>query len=135
MKLAGGCYCGGLRYEAEGEPRLRGECYCRPCQHFSGGGPNLYMLMPPGGFRWTRGEPKRFTRPDFDGAVTREFCGECGTQVSARRPGLDFAIVKVGTLDDPGAFKGAAVAIFTAEKQPFHRLPQGVPAFEGLPVR
>ena len=135
MKLEGGCYCGAVRYEAEGEPRLKGECYCRPCQHFSGGGPNLYMLMEPGGFRWTRGEPKRFARPDLENAVTREFCGDCGTQLATRRPGLDFVIVKVGTLDDPAAFGGATVAICTAEKQPFHHLAEGVRAFEGMPGR
>ena len=135
MKLEGGCYCGALRYEAEGEPRLRAECYCRPCQHFSGGGPNLFMLMPPGGFRWTRGEPKRFTRPDLPNAVTREFCGDCGTQIATRRPGLEAIVLKVGTLDEPSAFGGAAVAIFTAEKQPFHQIAEGLAAFEGLPGR
>ena len=135
MRLEGGCYCGALRYEAEGEPRLRAECYCRPCQHFSGGGPNLFMLMPPGGFRWTRGEPKRFARSDVENAVTREFCGECGTQIATRRPGLEAIVLKVGTLDDPTAFGSAAVAIFTAEKQPFHELREGLAAFEGLPGR
>ena len=135
MIIEGGCYCGALRYAADGEPRLKGECYCRPCQHFSGGGPNLYMLMPPDGFRWTRGEPKRFARSDLANAVTREFCGACGTQIATRRPGLPAVILKVGTLDDPSVFGGAAVAIFTAEKQPFHQLSEGVAAFEGLPAR
>jgi hypothetical protein len=135
MTVEGGCYCGALRYAAEGEPRLRGECYCRPCQHFTGGGANLFMLMPPDGFRWTRGEPKRFTRSDRENAVTREFCGDCGTQLTTRRPGLPLLVLKVGTLDDPSLFGGAAMAIFTAEKQPFHQLSPHMPAFEGLPER
>ena len=133
--VEGGCYCGALRYAAEGEPRLRGECYCRPCQHLSGGGPNLFMLMPPEGFRWTRGEPKRFTRSDLPDAVTREFCGECGTQIATRRPGLNAVVLKIGTLDDPSMFGGAAMAIFTAEKQPVHQLSDGLAAFAGLPAR
>lgn len=133
MTYEGGCYCGALRYRAEGEPMLKAQCHCRPCQTFSGGGPNLFMLMPAAGFTWTRGQPKTFTRSDLEGAVTREFCGECGTQIATRRPGLPAVVLKIGTLDDPAQFRGPRAAIFTAEKQPFHHIPEGMPAFEGLP--
>jgi hypothetical protein len=64
MRLEGGCYCGAVRYQAEGEPVLRAQCHCRACQHISGGAPQLFMLMPAEGFRYTKGAPKSFTRPD-----------------------------------------------------------------------
>jgi hypothetical protein len=133
MRLEGGCYCGGVRYLAEGEPRLKAECYCRECQHISGGGPNLFLLMPPDGFSFTKGAPKGFARSDLDNPVTREFCAECGTHLTTRRPGLDAVILKVGTLDDPSLFGGPRMAIYTVDKQAFHHLPDGLPAFERLP--
>ena len=84
MKLEGGCYCGKLRYEAEGEPVLKAQCHCRQCQYISGGAPNLFMLMPAEGFRYTRGQPKTFKRTDIENAVTREFCAECVPHVSQK---------------------------------------------------
>lgn len=133
MALEGGCYCGAVRYAAEGKPILKAQCHCRACQHISGGAPNLFMLMPVDGFAWTRGEPKSFTRPDKANAVTRFFCGTCGAHLTTRRPGLDAVILKIGTLDDPSVYGGPAIAIFTEEEQAFHLVPDGVPKFEKLP--
>ena len=135
MRLEGGCYCGAVRYVAEGEPALRAQCHCRACQYFSGGAPNLFMLVPAEGFAYTKGEPKTYRRPDKADAVTREFCAVCGTHMISRRPGLRPVVLKIGTLDDPSVYGGAQKAIFTAEGQPFHLIADGVPAFEGLPPR
>ena len=135
MKLDGGCYCGSVRYAAEGEPMLKAQCHCRECQYISGGSPNLFMLMPVGGFSYTRGTPKKFTRSDLEAAVTREFCAECGTHLITRRPGLSAVILKIGTLDEPAFFGRPQMAIYTIDKQDFHAIPDGLPSFERLPKR
>jgi hypothetical protein len=120
MKLEGGCYCGSVRYVAEGEPMMKAQCHCRECQYISGGSPNMFMLMPIG---------------DLEAAVTRDFCAECGTHLLTRRPGLPAAILKIGTLDDPALYGSPQMAIFTIDKQAFHAIPEGLPSFERLPKR
>ena len=101
MKLEGGCYCGKVRYQAEGEPMMAAQCHCRECQYISGGGPNMFVAMPVGGFKYTADQPKQFSRSDLDRAVTREFCAECGTHLVTKVPGLPAVVLKVGTFDDP----------------------------------
>ena len=107
MKLEGGCYCGKVRYVAEGEPMMKAQCHCRECQYITGGSPNMFLAMPIGGFKYTKGAPKKFRRSDLERPVTREFCAECGTHLVTRPPGFPAVIVKVGTLDDPGLFVAA----------------------------
>jgi hypothetical protein len=135
MKLEGGCYCGEVRYQAEGKPMLRAQCHCRECQYFSGGSPNMFLLMPPDGFNYTKGTPKKYMREDLEGAVTREFCAECGTHLITRPRSVPGLVLKVGTLDDPTLFGNPKIAIYTVDKQPFHLIPEGMPSFERLPPR
>ena len=52
----------------------------------------------------------------------------------SRAPGMPGAvIVKVGSLDDPSAFDRPDVSIYTCDKQPFHRVFEGAPAFAVTP--
>jgi hypothetical protein len=134
MELEGGCYCGAVRYKTEGDAMFKGQCHCRECQYGSGGSPNVVMAMPGTGFSYTKGKPAGFSRSDLDNPVTREFCGECGTQLVSLAPSVPGAVlIKVGTLDDPSAFGQPQMAIFTCDKQPFHQIPDGIPTFERTP--
>jgi len=135
MKLEGGCYCGKVRYVAEGEPMRKGQCHCRECQFITGGAPNMFVVMPSAGFAYTKGAPKQFTRGDLENPVTREFCPDCGTHMATRPPGRPVIVVKVGTLDDPKLYGGPQMAIFTIDKQPFHQVPEGLATFERMPQR
>jgi hypothetical protein len=134
MRVEGGCYCGAVRYQAEGEPLFKGQCHCRECQYISGGNPNVVLGLPAAGFKYTKAAPRGFTRSDLPNPVTREFCEKCGTHILAKSPGLPGAVLlKVGTLDDPRAFGTPQMAIFTIDKQAFHHVPPGIPAFERVP--
>ena len=134
MKLEGGCYCGKVRYVADGEPMRKGQCHCRECQFITGGAPNMFVVMPSAGFAYTKGAPKQFARSDLENPVTREFCPDCGTHMATRPPGRPVIVVKAGTLDDPKLYGSPQMAIFTIDKQPFHQIPDGLPAFERMPA-
>ncbi len=134
MKIEGGCYCGAVRFEAEGDAVFKGQCHCRECQYISGGSPNVTMGVPEAGFRYTQGSPKAFQRTDLDTPVTREFCGDCGTPLLSKAPSLPgVVLLKVGALDDPSVFGAPQMAIYTMDQQSFHQIPEGLPTFERTP--
>jgi hypothetical protein len=113
---------------------MKAECHCRECQYFTGGQANDFMAMPAAGFRFTKGAAKAYKRDDFEHAVTREFCPNCGTHILTRSPALaDAVILKVGSLDDPAIFGQPQMVMQTADAQSFHHIPEGIPAFERWP--
>ncbi len=134
MQIEGGCYCGNVRYAVEGDPMMKIQCHCRECQYISGGSPNVTLAIPDAGFGYTEGQAKEFRRKDLETPVTREFCGDCGTHLLSRAPSLPGTVLlKAGTFDDPSLFEAPGVAIYTADAQPFHHIPEGIPAFEQTP--
>ncbi|MBW2421873.1 MAG: GFA family protein [Deltaproteobacteria bacterium] len=133
MKVEGGCYCGAVRYAAEGDVMFRGQCHCRECQYISGGAPNLVLGMQGTEFEYTKGQPAAFRRSDLEKPVTREFCAVCGTHLVGRSPGFPLALIKVGTLDDPEFFEGPQMALYTIDMPSFHQVPEGIATFERMP--
>lgn len=133
MATQGGCYCGSIRYEIDGDVQAALQCHCRECQYITGGHPNIIMIYASDDVTFTQGTPSEFARSDLETPVTRLFCSECGTAIGTRSPARpESVIIKVGTLDDPSGFQAQA-AIFTIDKQAYHTIPEGIPSFERRP--
>ncbi len=134
MKITGGCYCGDIRYEADGDMLMKAACHCRECQYISGGSANLIVGMAEAGVSYTKGTPAKFIRDDIDDAVVREFCGRCGTPILTRTPQMPGVVfIKIGSLDEPQNFVAPDVAIHTDDKHDFHLIAEGVAQFGRLP--
>lgn len=131
-RFEGGCLCGAVRYIVDGPTRMGGLCLCKTCQKVSGGAGNIFMGVDATTFRFTKGEPLAYC--SGGNAPTRLFCGTCGVHLTAQSPRAPGGvIVKVGTLDEPGLFKGPQLTVWTSEMQAFHQLPPDVPAFPEFP--
>jgi hypothetical protein len=97
--LEGGCFCGFVRYRAEGPAWDETLCHCSICRRISGAPLVAWFSVAAASFRFTSGEPARFASSDH---AARSFCPRCGTPLtfqSTRAPGeLD---VTTCSLDDP----------------------------------
>ncbi|MBK8631342.1 MAG: GFA family protein [Sphingomonadales bacterium] len=133
-EITGHCYCGDVHWKAQGPGFMKFECYCRECRYHSGGGPVIGFAVMNEGFEITKGAVKGFTRSDIDGAVTRQFCPNCGTHMFTRAPSFPQGlIVKAGSLDNEADFDGPEFAAFTCDARPWHRLPDTLPVHERWP--
>jgi hypothetical protein len=99
---SGGCLCGQVRYEAEGEPLRVAICHCRSCQKASGSAFSVNAVFPEAAVRLT-GELAVFQDIGSSGHPTfRHFCRSCGTPIrSEAMQTRGFFVVKAGTLDEP----------------------------------
>ena len=131
---AGGCLCGAVRYESDGEALFSLQCHCRDCQRSSGTAYIAAMRVPAAGFRVTKGVPKRYlSQSDAGNQIVRAFCGDCGSPLYvqvATRP--DIVGLRVGTLDDPSGFRAEA-DIFTKSAQPWDHMNPELPKYPTYP--
>jgi len=137
--INGGCHCGSIRYEIDGEPERAGFCHCRNCQRVTGTGHACFM-----GVRRERlmisGETRTYPITLQSGVtLVRHFCPTCGSQIFGE-PGSVPEIVSIyaGTLDDTADFRPTD-AIFTASRAAWdqmrgdHREWNGHPSEEPRP--
>lgn len=97
----GGCLCGKVRYRVSGVPRSSTLCFCRSCR-LSSGAPSVgWIVVPAGQFAWLAGEPRQYRS---SAAVTRSFCGDCGTPLTYRNDRspstIDLATVTLDRAED-----------------------------------
>lgn len=130
---AGGCLCGALRYEAQGEPLYMGHCYCADCRKASGSAFVPFMGFPAAAVRFT-GETRMFTSKSASGGdAVRNFCPVCGSLVFGGVVGKDQEFtIYAGSLDDPSAFH-PRMAIFTRDRPAWAVMPPDLKTFETMP--
>jgi hypothetical protein len=84
----GGCQCGAVRYEVEGDPLRVGLCHCTDCRKTSGSAFTLFAVWRRSSFSCT-GQIATYKG--------RSFCPNCGSRVFSLRP--DEAEIMSGSLD------------------------------------
>ncbi len=134
-RFTGGCLCGALRYQAQGEPLYSGHCYCADCRKASGSGFVPFMGFSGSAVRFT-GRSQQFACKAADGGdAVRNFCPACGSLVHGGVLGKDNSFtIYAGTLDDPALFH-PKIAIFTRDRPAWAVIPPGMTMFETMPPK
>ncbi|MBE7636929.1 aldehyde-activating protein [Sneathiella sp. P13V-1] len=134
--MTGGCACGAIRFECDGEPMHMGNCHCRDCQRATGGPYFPATIYPTENFTLLQGEPNWFEKKSDGGdTVGRAFCGECGSPmffVNQSAPHI-YAIYATA-FDDPTFYK-AVDDIFVSSAQEWNPRDLNIPQFERSPKR
>jgi hypothetical protein len=126
MVLAGGCHCGAIRYEVEGEPLTHALCHCSDCRRHAGAPMVAWTMYTEGSLKITKGAPKVYESSTLG---RRHFCGNCGTGLfyynAEMLPGI--VDIQSATYDAPEAVPAQA-HIQVAERiqwmERAHELPQ-----------
>ena len=94
------------------------------------------LIVPAQSFRMLQGEPKIFSRSSDSGRVVNcAFCPDCGTRLCHAPEAMEGSLnIKPGTLDDT-AWLEPALHVWTKSKQPWVRIPEDIPCFDGQPPR
>ena len=132
-RFSGGCLCGTLRYEVDGEPLYTGHCYCSDCRKASGSGFIPFMGVAASQVRF-QGESRMFVSKAANGGdAHRNFCPVCASLVfGGVRGESDSFTLYVGSLDDPSLFE-PKIAIFARSRPDWALIPPGLTIFETMP--
>lgn len=127
----GGCQCGAVRYEADGDPLHHALCHCSDCQASAGAPAVAWIAFPEDKVRVISGSPTIY---EGKGGARRRFCSACGTGLLYTNANMLPGIVDIqsATLDDAGADAPQA-QIQCAERLPWFAGLGDLPAFDRYP--
>ncbi|HEY6134369.1 MAG TPA: GFA family protein [Rubrivivax sp.] len=131
--IEGGCDCKQLRYRLESAPLIVHCCHCRWCQRETGASFALNAMVESDRVTNLGAAPQIVHTPSDSGLGQKiARCPTCQVAVWSHYAGSGplTRFVRVGTLDNPDLLP-PDVHIFTAFKQPWVCIPDGVPAFDG----
>ncbi len=129
-QFEGGCTCRAVRYRMTSRPLFVNCCHCRWCQRESGAAFALNAMIESDRVVLLQGKPQLVDTPSNSGKGQQVFrCPTCQVALWSHYAGAGTRVkfVRVGTLDEPDRLP-PGVHIFTASKQPWVVLPEGVPA-------
>lgn len=128
--LEGGCTCRAVRYRMEASPLIVHCCHCTWCQRESGTAFALNAMIEADRVELLSGTLEMIDTPSLSGKGQQVMrCTKCRIAVWSHYAGAGqkACFVRVGTLDEPARLP-PDIHIFTAYKQPWVVLPEGVPS-------
>ena len=132
MRVTGGCFCGTVRFEVEGDPSHETYCHCTESVAESPAHrPFAWVTFPAAGLRYTSGTPRTFLSSDHG---HRFFCGDCGSPLAFRSDRSPAEIdIATCVLDDPTTLppKDHTHAAFGL---PWSEPSDGLPVFPGARI-
>ncbi|AHE53452.1 GFA family protein [Sphingomonas sanxanigenens] len=130
MGLTGGCQCGAIRYEVEGDPLTHALCHCIDCRRSAGAPMVAWTMFPTEAIRIT-GAPTTYASSTHG---RRMFCSTCGTGLfytnDQNLPGI--TDIQSATFDDPDAVPAQA-HVQTADRIGWMENAHELPSFERYP--
>jgi len=109
QNLTGGCQCGHIRYQINGEPKALYACHCLDCQAQSASAFGLSMWVNRNDFNLLNGELKFWsTKADDARQKHCAFCPDCGTRIYHAGDDDEIISLKGGSLDDKSILKPVA---------------------------
>ena len=129
--ITGGCHCGAIRYQADGETLIHALCHCRDCRRHAGAPMVGWTMYREGAVKVTKGAPKVYVS---SAQGRRHFCSDCGTGLfysnAEQLPGI--IDVQSATYDDPDSIPPQA-HIQVAEGIEWMKSAHELPMFERYP--
>lgn len=131
MAIKGGCHCGEIRYEIDGELMTGIICHCEDCRRSAGAPLMAWVMYAEDAMTLTKGTPKVYKSSDNG---RRHFCGDCGTGLfylnGVELPGrID---IQTASLDAPEDM-APVMHIQTAERIAWTTKLGDLPEFERFP--
>jgi hypothetical protein len=131
MTIQGGCHCGAIRYEIDGDPMTHALCHCSDCRRHAGAPMVGWTMYQQAQVKVTKGTPKIYASSN---AGRRHFCGDCGTGLlyfnEDNLPGI--VDVQSCTTDDPSLVP-PEVQFQLAERIPWMKDAHLLPGFDRYP--
>jgi len=129
--ITGGCHCGAIRYQADGQALMHALCHCKDCRRHAGAPMVGWSMYRQDGVKVTTGAPKVYASSEHG---RRHFCPECGTGLfysnDAVLPGI--IDIQSATMDDPDLIRPQA-HMQVAERIGWMAHAHELPTFERYP--
>ncbi|MBR0824217.1 GFA family protein [Bradyrhizobium manausense] len=131
MPVTGGCHCGAIRYEVNGDMMVHALCHCTDCRRHAGAPMVGWAMYPQEAVKVVRGEPKIYRSSEHG---RRHFCADCGTGLFYVNENMMPGVIDIqsGTHDDPDAAP-PMMHIQVAERLSWMERAHELPVFERYP--
>ncbi|EGQ9976286.1 GFA family protein [Vibrio vulnificus] len=119
----GGCLCGQIKYRIDGDIGDVVHCHCKTCQKAHSAAFSSVAAVADSNFNLVSGTLKNY---ESSKGKFRYFCGDCGSQIYAKRNGTQHMVLRMGSLDSVPNVKESS-HIWLSQKASWYEVTSDLP--------